>query len=161
NFLSGQESVNELKLRASYAQMGNDRIDPFQFRALNTLIPTGTHFGGGTQAIVEPGVSPNPDITWEVATNQNIGLDRRFWKGLFGFSIDVFEQRRENILTSRGTEVPLYTGLVVPDENIGVTKNRGIEIELSHENNSVPSDFSYSITGNIAYAKSEIVDISE
>src|SRR5699024_6841085 len=35
------------------------------------------------------------------------------------------------------------------------------EIELSHENNSLPSDFSYSITGNIAYANSEIVDISE
>ncbi len=161
NFLSSNESVNELKLRASYAQMGNDRIDPFQFRALNTLIPTGTHFGGGTQAVVEPGVSPNPNITWEVATNQNIGLDARFWDGLFGFSVDLFKQERENILTSRGTEVPIYTGLVLPDENIGVTQNQGIEIELEHENNSLSSDLSYSITGNIAYAKSEILDISE
>jgi TonB-dependent starch-binding outer membrane protein SusC len=164
NFLSGFDGINELKLRASYGQMGNDAIAPYQYLAANRLQSIATHFGEpkSIQPAVIPGVAPNPNITWEVATTQNIGLDGFFWDGLIGFSLEAFQQKRENILTTRDTAVPVYTGLNLPDENIGVVRNRGVELDLSHRSHpSRASDFSYSVSGNIAFARNKVLDVSE
>jgi TonB-linked SusC/RagA family outer membrane protein len=163
-FLSDQEAIDALKFRVSYGQMGNDQISPFQFLAVNNLRAIGTHFGEpkSTQPSVYPGVAPNPNITWEVATTQNIGLDGVLWKGMAQFSVDVFQQTRSNILTTREAAIPYYTGLRLPDENIGEIRNRGVELELTHRNQpSAGRDFTYSLSGNIAFARNKIIDISE
>ena len=59
-------------------------------------------------------VTPNPNITWEVAKLSNIGLDASFWKGLLGITVDVFKQTRSNILATRDLAIPFYTGLILP-----------------------------------------------
>jgi len=161
-FMEGLDAVTNLKLRGSYGKLGNDQIAPFQFLALNNLNPVGTHFGSQVQPVLIPGVAPNPDITWEVETSQNIGLDGTLWEGLLGFTVDVFREHRDNILTSRSTAVPIYTGLTLPDENIGEVVNRGVELQLSHRN-SMPDvgDLSYSVSGNVSFVRSEVIDLSE
>lgn len=160
-FLSGSNFLDDLKLRGSYGQMGNDQISAFQYLSMYNLSPIGTHFGGGTQGILLTGVAPNEHITWEVAENSNIGIDASLWNGGLGFTFEVFKQRRSNILTARSTEVPIYTGLVLPDENIGIIENKGLEISLSHRNNPSADGISYAISGNLGYAKNKILDISE
>ena len=111
-----------------------------------------------TQGLVA-GVTPNPNITWEVATSYNVGMDASFWKGLIGFDIDIFKQRRSNILATRDLAVPAYTGLKLPTENIGIVENKGFEFQLYHT--KTISDITYRIAGNVAYAKSKIIDIDE
>jgi TonB-linked SusC/RagA family outer membrane protein len=163
-FFKNNVSVNDLKLRASLGKMGNDRIDPYQFMPAYNLGLQGYHFGLPTtsQLGIIPGVTPNPNVTWEVATTQNIGLDAMLWNGGLGVSIDVFKQRRENILTKRNLEIPFYTGLQLPDENIGIVENKGIEVALSHRKSSGKIEgLSYSLGGNIAYAKNNVIDVSE
>lgn len=163
-FFKENVSVNDLKLRASVGKMGNDRIDPFQFMPAYNLGLQGYHFGLPTnsQLGIVPGVTPNPNVTWEVATTQNIGVDGMLWNGGLGVSVDVFKQRRENILTKRDLEIPAYTGLQLPDENIGVVENKGIELALSHRKNTTRlAGFSYSVAGNIAYARNKVIDVSE
>jgi TonB-linked SusC/RagA family outer membrane protein len=85
-FFKDQVAVNDLKLRASMGKMGNDRIDPYQFMAAYNLGLEGYHFGLPTssQLGIVPGVTPNPNVTWEVATTQNIGLDAMLWNGGLG-----------------------------------------------------------------------------
>ena len=162
SFLQDVAFVDNLKLRASYGEMGNDQISPFQYLSKYNLSPIGTHFGGGTQAILTTGVAPNANITWEVAKNSNVGLDATFLEGALGLTLDVFKQRRSNILTARSTEVPIYTGLVLPDENIGIIENKGLEISLTHRNNATSAKpIGYSVSGNIGFAKNKIIDISE
>lgn len=153
--------IDNLKLRASIGQVGNDRIAAFQFLRLYTLTSRGYNFGNPSiQSLgLTAGVTPNPDVTWEVATIKNLGLDGTFWNGLLGFTIDVFKQRRSNILATRSLAIPAFTGLSLPNENIGVVENKGFEVELSHAKNS--GKFSYRIAGNIAYAKNKVIDISE
>ena len=163
-FFKDNVAVNDLKIRASMGRMGNDRIDPYQFMAAYNIGLQGYHFGLPTtsQLGIVPGVTPNPNVTWEVATTQNIGLDAMLWNGGLGFSIDVFKQRRENILTKRNLEIPFYTGLQLPDENIGIVENKGIEVVLSHRKTLTNlSGFSYSVSGNIAYARNNVIDVSE
>ena len=161
NFLQSNKLVTDLKLRVSYGRMGNDRIAAFQNLILYTLGNTGYPFGetsAATQGLVA-GVSPNPNITWEVASTYNAGFDLDLLNGLFGLSLDVFRQKRSNILTTRDLAVPYYTGLKLPNENIGVVQNQGIELQLSHLKTF--NDWSVRINANMAFAKSKILDISE
>ena len=163
-FLKDISGVNDLKLRTSIGKMGNDRISPFQFMPAYNLGLDGYHFGLPTnsQLGVVPGVTPNPNVTWEVATTYNLGLDGMFWNGGLSFTLEVFKQRRENILTKRNLEVPFYTGLQLPDENIGIVENKGLELALNHRGKATsPSGFSYSVGGNIAFNKNTVIDISE
>jgi TonB-linked SusC/RagA family outer membrane protein len=161
DFFDNTDFIYDLKLRGSTGQVGNDRVSAFQYLSMYNLNPTGTHFGGGTQPALIPGVAPNKDITWEVATTSNIGIDAKFLEGGLGFTIDVFKQKRSNILTTRSAEVPIYTGLVLPDENVGIIENKGFETSLTYRSTPTASEFSYSIGGNFAFAKNKVLDISE
>lgn len=160
NFMSQINFISELKLRASYGKMGNDQVPSFQHLALYEL-GRGYSFGQTptpTQGLIA-GVSPNPSITWEVANMANLGLDVSLWEGMVDINIDVFKQRRSNILTKRNLSVPDYTGLILPNENIGIVENKGIELQFMHR--KIKNEFSYSIGGNVGYAKSKIIDLDE
>lgn len=149
--------IDNLKLRASIGKMGNDRIPAFQY--LSSYSFSSGYYFGDPAVQLERGITPNPHITWEVATTANIGLESSFWNGLLGMEFDVFKTRRDNILTSRDASVPDYTGLSLPDENIGVVENKGFELQLSHRNHSGSLD--YDLQGNVSYAKNTIIDIDE
>jgi hypothetical protein len=73
--------------------------------------------------------------------------------------VDVFKQTRSNILATRNLAIPDYTGLILPSENIGRVENKGFEILLSHARTI--SDFNYRIAGNVAYARSKVLDLAE
>ncbi|MCW3091483.1 MAG: TonB-dependent receptor [Ferruginibacter sp.] len=153
--------IDDLKLRGSYGKIGNDQIAPFQYLTLYTLNRLGYNFGqtpAPTQGLIA-NVAPNPNVTWEVATISNIGVDGSLWKGLLSFSIDVFKQRRSNILATRNLAVPSFTGLILPNENIGIVENKGVELQLTHR--ETIGKFSYRIGANVAYVKNNVIDISE
>jgi hypothetical protein len=79
---------------------------------------------------------------------------------LLSFSLDLFHSKRTDILAPRNLSVPTYTGLSLPDENIGIVINRGIEAQLTHR--SRPSgDFSYYITGNFTFARNKVDYLDE
>ncbi len=153
--------INNLKLRASYGQIGNDQVSAFQWLSTYSLGSTGYTFGMTpvTQQGLTAGVTPNGNITWEVAEISNLGLDGTFWNGLLGFTVDVFKQRRSNILAVRDLAVPYFTGLTLPNENIGIVENKGIEVELTHARSI--GEVHYRLGGNIAYARNNVVDVSE
>jgi TonB-linked SusC/RagA family outer membrane protein len=160
-FMKNVNFIDNLKLRASIGKMGNDAVAPFQDLTLYTLGNTGASYGStpvATNGLIA-GVTPNPNITWEVATMTNLGLDARLWKGLLGVTVDVFKQSRNNILASRSLNVPVFTGLILPNENIGTVENKGIEIELNHT--EVFKDFSFRIGGTFSYSQNKVIYISE
>ena len=152
--------IDNLKIRGSWGKMGNDAVDPFQYLASYEF--TGGYFLGGDRSPVKgvtQGVEPNRNITWEVANTFNVGLDADLWDGRFGVTVDVFKTRRSNILTERNASVPDYTGLDLPNENIGIVENKGFEIELRHR--SKIGNVNYSISPNVSFARNKIIDIDE
>ncbi|HZH74088.1 MAG TPA: SusC/RagA family TonB-linked outer membrane protein, partial [Mariniphaga sp.] len=160
SFMQGGAFSN-LKLRASYGQIGNDRIPAFQWLSTYSLGSTGYTFGRSplTTLGLVAGVTPNPNITWEVAEITNLGLDASIRDDLFSIAVDVFKQKRSNILAKRDLAIPGNTGLTLPNENIGVVENKGIEVELGHRANF--KEFSYRLGGNIAFSRNQIIDIDE
>ena len=99
--------------------------------------------------------TPNPDITWETANTGNLAVDAILWNGKLDLTFEYFKTRRSNILTKRSAVIPGYTGLVLPDENIGIVDNKGFDLVLSHTNNN--HKFKYNFSGNVSFARNKVV----
>lgn len=149
--------VDNLKLRASYGKMGNDQVDAFQY--LSTYTFSDGYYFADPVTQLNRGLTPNPGITWEVAQTANVGLEASLWKGLLGVELDIFKTRRNNILTARNASIPAYTGLNLPNENIGVVENKGFELLVSHQKRA--AKVGYRISANMSLAKNKIIDIDE
>lgn len=158
-------SLTNLKLRASYGEQGNDQIDAFQYMTTyeySTAMRYQMKIDDKPVNFIIPGTIPNENVTWEVARTWNVGLDGSYRNGLLSWELEYFHTRRSNILCTRNASVPYYTGLTnsLPDENIGIVRNQGVELQLSHENR-VGSDFRYRLNGNFMYAKNTIEYMDE
>lgn len=156
----GVPFVNFLKLKASWGQLGNDLVLPFQYLSSYAF---STGYVLGTDRNYSTGLSlsgaPNPNITWEVANVYNAGFESYLFKNKITFNADFFYQRRNNILVHRNASVPNFTGIQLPDENYGIVDNKGFEVVLGYNDRS--GDFSYSINGNLAYARNKVVEFDE
>lgn len=148
--------ISNLKARGSWGKMGNDYLkDSFQYLTMYTLaggsVFNGTQYQGISQANV-----PNPYITWEKAETYDIGLETAFLNNRLTFEFDWFKTQRSDILTKRNASIPSFTGLTLPDENIGETENKGVEFMLGFRDNPT-NDFSYSVSGNLTYARNKVI----
>ncbi len=164
NFIKDNlEFVDNLKLRASYGQMGSDNVADYQYLATAALRGSfGSYVLGADPAIV-PSLyfsnTPNPNISWEVANSFNVALDGALWQGLLGFEVEYFLVKRSNILAVRNASVPTYAGMTLPAENIGKAQNHGFELMLNHRQQL--GDFSYGINANFTFTSNEIIYMDE
>jgi TonB-linked SusC/RagA family outer membrane protein len=160
-FKKGLPAVSNLKLRGSWGKLGNDNIPPFQFAQFYYINPNGRLFyNSSTGTIVNypafsPGVVANPNATWESQTATNLAVDAGLLEDKLNVTFEVFHQRRNNILAPPNASVPSYTGISLPDENIGIVDNKGLEAQVSYRGNV--GKVSYFVSGNITYAKNKII----
>lgn len=155
--------VNQLKIKASWGRLGNDKIAPYQ-NLQQYYLDGGFYFGPDSekQQGLSAGVAPNPGVTWEVANNMNIGIESAFFNGELSVNADYFISKRNRILIARNASVPSSTGLSgkLPVENIGKVDNRGLELELMYRH-SINKDFSYQVGGNYTYTRNKVVFMDE
>lgn len=135
-FLSDNAIINQLKIRGSYGIVGNDRIGSRRFLYLDDiqLINGGYSASLGNGQSVVTNLLKNQAITWETAKKADIGLEVGLHNG-FSLVVDLFQEKRDNILRNRGT-VPILNGLpvsVLPPVNIGKVINKGYELELNYK----------------------------
>lgn len=154
NFMQHNKLISDLKIRVSYGVMGNDLVNSFQY--LQTYGYGNNYVIGNNDVtgLIQTG-TPNPNITWERAKTGNIGLDANLWNGMLGITLDVFKTRRSDILTKRSAVIPGYTGLVLPDENIGIVDNKGFELVLSHAKSK--GAFQYEFSGNFSFVRNKVI----
>lgn len=154
--------VNDLKLRASWGKLGNDRSydsnkNPLYYQYLSTFNMQNGPILGEDPTIRKgfiPGRIGNPGITWEKVDSKNIGVDATLWNGLLSFTAEYFYQNRTDILTPKNASIPNYTGLKLPDQNIGEVSNQGVEFLVNHRNRV--GNVNYYVGGNFTYTKNTI-----
>jgi TonB-linked SusC/RagA family outer membrane protein len=145
--------------------VGNDKIGANRFLYLpDSYNPSSGGYNFGTdnptnRRIASEGQIGNPDVTWETARKQNMGVDMKFLSGKLGLTFDYFIENREDILAYRGT-VPGYVAYELPAVNIGEVENKGFELELNW-NQRIGSDLRYWINMNMSHARNEIIFMDE
>lgn len=157
SFISDKVFSN-LKLRASWGKLGNDRVNPFQY-----IGAYGYAAGWVVNGVDVRGISatttPNPNITWEVSEKTDIGLEAGFLNNRLTFEFDVFQSKTSNILGRRQASIPGYTGLSLPDENIGKMDSKGFEAIVGYRKNF--GIVGMTLNGNLSYNKNKIIYFDE
>lgn len=161
-FLKDNGLLSYLKLRGSYGLVGNDVIggDRFLFEQYYRY-PAGYFFGTGntSSSALTEGQLANPDITWEKDRKMNIGLDARFFQRL-DVSVDVFRNKRYDILATPNRTLPGLFGVDLPLLNDGRVNNHGFEAVLQF-NSKPAAALRYVVGASAWYAKNKIINMSE
>jgi TonB-linked SusC/RagA family outer membrane protein len=161
-FFPKTEIINFIKVRGSYGEVGNDNIGGTRFLYRPTSYGTAGsiyYFGnvGATYAGftgLREGATGNPDVTWERAIKQNLGVEMRLWKDRIKFTGDIFREKRSNILATPQT-ISSISGLSQPATNLGKMDNKGYEVDLTFSDNI--GDFGYRIGANYSFARNVVV----
>lgn len=156
-FMDNVDFITDLKFRAGFGTVGNNRIDDYLF--LTTFRNDGGLFYGlNNQAILAyyPNSLVNPALKWESTVNQNFGVDLTLLKGKVDLSVDVYNNTSKDLLLF----VPIAStyGYASQYQNVGKTRNKGVEIQL---NAAVmkKTDFSWTANFNMAFNKNEILKL--
>ena len=153
-FLQGIEFINFLKLRASYGEVGNNRLASY-FPYLST-------FSGGYDNLNNPGIYldqlGNPVIRWEKQGNLDIGIDFAIWKNRLTGSVDYFRKESIDLLFNR----PLVFSGGIPsvDDNIGTVVNSGVEFSLNARAVS-KKNFEWNSILNASFVKNKITKLPQ
>jgi TonB-dependent starch-binding outer membrane protein SusC len=143
--------VNDLKIRGSYAQVGNTEIGLFPYAA---LYGTARYGGQNGIAFTQTG---NPDLTWETSKKLNVGADIGLMNNELSLSFDYFVNDVDgNILD---VDQPKVIGFPFPGvirKNIGIMRNSGVEFTV----NAMPfnrNGFSWNVGANFTMVKNEVL----
>ncbi len=148
-------SVDHFKIRGSYGQTGNDRIDEWQFLASYGFGNIPAIFGVDQEhQVLRELRIPNPNVTWEVADQYNLGIELGFFNSRLTVEADVFYNYRSQILWWRNASIPNSTGLSLPRENIGEVSNKGYEFIVGY--NGDAGELKYQISANGGYARNKV-----
>lgn len=166
SFLKDSEVLDNLKLRAGWGQIGNDKITDGAFdMTMDSSTQWGYSypFGGvtGTIADLTPGATiatiTNLGGKWETTEQWNVGVDFGLWNGKLSGTVDAFlRDTKDMLLTVKG---PAHVGARFDSiANAGTVRNQGIELTLNHMN--TVGDFTYSIGGNVSFIKNELTALN-
>ncbi|MEX1239936.1 MAG: TonB-dependent receptor [Cyclobacteriaceae bacterium] len=153
--------IDNLKIRYSIGKVGNDNFSAPRW-AYDTQWKTDdrTNFGTGNNASpytqYTEAVIGNPDLQWETALKQNLGIEFAVFQNKIGMTADFFRDHRTNIFMSAGQRrISDYFGALPVSANLGETKSHGYELTLNLQNQFKELHY----WGNISYtyAKDEVI----
>jgi len=149
------EVVSNLKYRLSWGRNGNEAISPYttlpNLSTFNYLNDDHTARYG-----FYPSKLASPVLGWETTTSINTGLDFSLLNGRIQGAFDMYWSRTNDLLLSRS--IPTINGTSDITENIGKTKSRGYEFQIT-SNNISKKDLNWSTTFNLSHYQTEIVDV--
>ncbi|MEJ7739226.1 MAG: TonB-dependent receptor [Chitinophagaceae bacterium] len=152
-FLKGAGFLNELKLRASYGETGNNNIGNYEhFSIINYVKYVG---GGGAAAGYVPARPSNPGLTWEKQQSFNVGLNASVFNSRLSITLDYFRSRNTDLLLN--VNVPAITGFNTALQNIGEVRNTGWELSVTTIN--LKGKLQWSTSFNISTYRNEVVKL--
>lgn len=149
NFMKNVDWLSNLKLRASWGQLGNGAV-----LGLYDYIPTisqGDYMG---QKTFYQGSLASKDKTWETISTTNIGIDFGILNSRLNATFDYYWKYNNDMLSS--LQLPHTIGIGVPSVNIGKLKTWGWDFEISWKDKI--KDFSYQISFNLSDSQNKLME---
>jgi TonB-linked SusC/RagA family outer membrane protein len=155
------DKISDLKIRASYGQLGNSEIlTPFEYSGNISAFP---RYVFGTNQTITYGATniqlANPDLHWETKKTTNIGLDAAFLNNKVTLSADYFIVKTSDVLTH--LPIALTTGNAGgnPPVNAASLKNTGFELTAAYHRNNRP--FQWNLTLNLTSIKNTVTSLGD
>ncbi|MEM6631714.1 MAG: TonB-dependent receptor [Bacteroidota bacterium] len=145
--------VNDVKIRASYAITGNERINNRDFDPLLSI----GNFYQGLNGVGLSNQLANPAIQWEETRQTNIGLDLGLWDNRITLTTDYYIKQTEDLLAN--LPLPAQTGFTQARVNLGEVENRGIELALQAVLLNT-QNFSWTTNFNFATNTNEVISMA-
>lgn len=156
DFLKDNQTISNLKLRASYGQTGNFQIP--NYGSIGLLGFTDYVLGGSTLATgLAPNTPSNPDLSWEKTTMIDFGLDIGLFNDALYLELDYYNADTKDLLLN--VPVPMSSGFTSELRNIGEVNNTGLELSATVQNRI--GKLNWSLTANFATNKNEVVSLAE
>ncbi|MDN3581628.1 SusC/RagA family TonB-linked outer membrane protein [Mucilaginibacter flavus] len=161
-FKNNIKFLQNLKLRGSWGQMGNDNVvkpgtNTLAEYSYLPLYNVGSYIinGAPAQTLAE-NVAPNPNFTWEKANNSDVALEGTTLNGKLDFTLEAFLNKRTQILWAPTASVPATAipGALLPPVNYGKVTNKGWEFQFSYHDKI--GEVRYNVGVNGGYAKNRI-----
>ncbi|MDN3586991.1 TonB-dependent receptor [Pedobacter aquatilis] len=154
SFLKSVSWINDLKLRVSYGELGNENLDSYY--AYQALYGLGWNNVGFPGAIV--GTLATPELTWEKNQTTNIGVDFSFFNNRLQGSVELYDKVSDNLLFD--VPLPTSTGITTVTRNIGALSNKGIDVTLGYTAVK-KTDFDWRIDLNLTHFKNKFKELSQ
>ncbi len=147
---SAKDIFSQIKLRYSFAAVGNTEFGNYPYLGLSVASPYGTLNG------IAFGQFGNDALTWETSNKSDFGLDLGLFNDRLRMKFDYFVNDIDNLVFS----VPVAHSLGVPNnritKNIGKSLNKGFEMEASYDVLN-KGDFSWTVGANLTLMSNKIV----
>jgi TonB-linked SusC/RagA family outer membrane protein len=156
-FLVDNNVISNLRLRASWGQLGNQDIGLWRY--LNTYnLDQSYAFNDAVVSGAAVTTAGNPNITWETTTMTNVGFDLGFFDNRMEVIAEYFWNLTEDILLS--LPIPPTIGVGAPTQNAASVSNKGYEISVKYfspQRND--GGFQYSLGLNFSDVQNKIEDL--
>lgn len=147
---------NDLKLRASYGETGNERIGDYSSLAL--VSPTHVTFDGVTNTAgthLNQSTPENTKLKWESTAQSNIGLDMSIWNYRLTATVDAYYKKTTDLLVN--INFPLYSGFTSGQSNVGAVENKGLEFSINSRN--LVGSFKWETNLNFSTNKNKVLSL--
>ncbi|SDK53254.1 TonB-linked outer membrane protein, SusC/RagA family [Pedobacter sp. ok626] len=171
-FLKNLGWVDMFKVRYSYGKAGNDNMGkdnagreirfPYLYD-IEQMTGGGYNFGGYESSNSWDGIRyssiASPNVTWEIATKQDLGFDYSFFGDKVNGAFDLFSEHREGIYMKR-EYLPGFAGIESdPSANVGIVNVRGFDGNIAVTQKLFNVDLTF--RANVTYSKNEINERDE
>ena len=159
--------MNMFKIRYSWGKTGNDNLgNNIRFPYLYTIATD-----GGGYKFADYGYDrsysgmyysqvASENVSWEIATKQDLGIDFSFFNDKLSGSIDYYHEKRTGIYMGRAY-LPGIVGLTGsnPSGNVGEVKSEGFDGNFTFKQKL--GKVNLTVRGNMTYGKNEILERDE
>lgn len=156
-FMKQQEVISNLKLRAGWGMVGNDRIT--NFLSMNLYAQGKYGYGNNVITVLSPKQLPNENIKWEASQSTNIGIDLGLFNNRLNVTADFFLKDTKDLLMA--ANLPYVTGFASQWQNVGKIRNKGIELSINTTNIASRSGFRWTTDLNFSFIRNELRELAD
>ena len=155
-FMKNVNWISNLKLRAGWGTVGNDRIA--NYLSLDLYSPEKYGVGTNLTTVLTPKQLRNSNLKWEGSSTINLGLDFGFFEDRISMSLDLFDKNTKDLLLAQ--QLAHATGFSTQMQNIGKIRNRGLELSFNSTNID-RKNFLWQTNFNISFIENKLISLAD
>lgn len=156
SFLKNNPVISELKVRAGWGIVGNDRAAPYAWYGIVDTLNNKYLIAGENHTAFTPSTLENSALRWEKTSQLDLGIDLGVLDNRLTLSADYYYKKTSDILLE--VPQPASTGFTTALQNAGELENKGFEFQVTSRN-IVSSDFRWNTDFNISFNRNKVLSI--